>query len=243
MTLADSERRAIKHGGYSLQLVACAGSGKTEVLATGAVQLPTPRRADSLASRDVIAITFTDQAAAELKERITMRTRLALNDVAGLAAMFAGIHAAFWFSELRYFSARPSQFEARGLGGFKAPIPEALGYGKLPHDPLAAMHARAIYGDVANAAEVPRQGATHRHAPYAYPALRHPLEAPAEGVLRGYPDDDGALGFIAYAKASPQRAAAALRAGALAAAPAATKRAACKDRGMWTTRRRAGGGH
>ena len=99
----------------------------------------------------------------------------------------------FSFSDLKYFLECPYQFKLRILYGFNAPIHEALGYGKSLHDALAEVHARAIHGDVANAAEVPSLVHTHLHAPYAYPALRKQLEASAERVLRDYLTDNTAL--------------------------------------------------
>ncbi|HRS34910.1 MAG TPA: ATP-dependent DNA helicase [Thermoanaerobaculia bacterium] len=94
MNLTDSQRRAIEHGGRNLQLIACAGSGKTEVVARRVVHLLTPGRPDSLVPKNIIAFTFTDKAAAELKERIVTRTREALGEIPGMAEMFVGtIHA------------------------------------------------------------------------------------------------------------------------------------------------------
>ena len=94
MKLTDSQKNAIEHGGLNLQLIACAGSGKTEVVARRVVHLLTPGREDSLAPRNIVAFTFTDKAAAELKERIVSRTREALGVLPGLAEMFVGtIHA------------------------------------------------------------------------------------------------------------------------------------------------------
>lgn len=94
MKLTDSQEKAIEHGGLNLQLIACAGSGKTEVVARRVVHLLTPGREDSLAPRNIVAFTFTDKAAAELKERIVTRTREALGVLPGLAEMFVGtIHA------------------------------------------------------------------------------------------------------------------------------------------------------
>ncbi len=106
----------------------------------------------------------------------------------------AGIaNVVFSFSDLKYFFECPYQFKLRVLYGFNAPIHEALGYGKSLHDALAEVHARAIRGDVADDAEVPRLVETHLHAPYAYPALRQQLEASAERVLRDYLHDNAKL--------------------------------------------------
>jgi DNA helicase-2/ATP-dependent DNA helicase PcrA len=94
MNLTDHQRQAVEHRGPNLQLIACAGSGKTEVVARRVVHLLTPGRADSLVPRNIVAFTFTDKAAAELKERIVRRTREALGELPGLAEMFVGtIHA------------------------------------------------------------------------------------------------------------------------------------------------------
>lgn len=99
----------------------------------------------------------------------------------------AGVsNVVFSFSDLKYFFECPYQFKLRVLYGFNAPIHEALGYGKSLHDVLAEVHKRAIDGDIADAAEVPRLLEMHMHTPYAYPALRQQLEASAERVVREY---------------------------------------------------------
>jgi len=115
------------------------------------------------------------------------RKRLSPTPRAGVA------NVVFSFSNLKYFFECPYQFKLRVLYGFNAPIHEALGYGKSLHDALAEVHARAIRGDVADAAEVPSLVETHLHAPYAYPALRQQLEASADRVLRDYLHDNAAL--------------------------------------------------
>lgn len=115
------------------------------------------------------------------------RKRLVPNPRAGVA------NVVFSFSDLKYFFECPYQFKLRVLYGFNAPIHEALGYGKSLHDALAEVHARAIRGDVADDAEVPRLVETHLHAPYAYPALRQQLEASAERVIRDYLRDNRTL--------------------------------------------------
>ena len=75
MKFTENQSRAIYYAGRNLQLIACAGSGKTEVVAQRIVHLLTPGRSETLLPRNIIAFTFTDKAAAELKERIVTRTR------------------------------------------------------------------------------------------------------------------------------------------------------------------------
>lgn len=111
MNLTDSQRRAIEHDGRSLQLIACAGSGKTEVVARRVVHLLSPGRPDSLMPRNVIAFTFTDKAAAELKERIVTRTRQALGEIPGMAGMFVGTIHAFCLELLKSESPKHLKFE------------------------------------------------------------------------------------------------------------------------------------
>jgi hypothetical protein len=111
MNLTDSQRRAVEHGGRNLQLIASAGSGKTEVVARRVVHLLTPGRADSLQPRNIIAFTFTDKAAAELKERIITRTRQALGDIPGMAEMFVGTIHAFCLELLKSESPKHLKFE------------------------------------------------------------------------------------------------------------------------------------
>lgn len=94
MKLTDEQRAAITHDGPNLQLIACAGSGKTEVVAQRVVHLLRPNCPGSLCPENIIAFTFTEKAAAELKERIVTRAREDLGDIHGLAEMFVGtIHA------------------------------------------------------------------------------------------------------------------------------------------------------
>ena len=68
-TLTESQREAIQHPAGRLQILACAGSGKTEVLARRAVRALLEARDAS----SIIAFTFTERAAEELKARIEAR--------------------------------------------------------------------------------------------------------------------------------------------------------------------------
>ena len=111
MRLTRSQKRAIEHGGRNLQLIACAGSGKTEVVARRVVHLLTPGRPNSLVPRNIVAFTFTDKAAAELKERVVTRTRQALGDIPGMAEMFVGTIHAFCLELLKSESPKHLKFE------------------------------------------------------------------------------------------------------------------------------------
>jgi DNA helicase-2/ATP-dependent DNA helicase PcrA len=92
MKFTATQRQAIEHVDGNLQLIACAGSGKTEVVARRVVNLLRPREQDGggLQPQNIIAFTFTDKAAAELKERIHARCREELGSVVGLAEMYVG---------------------------------------------------------------------------------------------------------------------------------------------------------
>jgi DNA helicase II / ATP-dependent DNA helicase PcrA len=92
MKFTQAQQSAIDYGGVDLQLIACAGSGKTEVVARRIVHMLQPG-GGGLKPRNIIAFTFTNKAAAELKDRIVRRVRESLGEVAGLAEMFVGTTA------------------------------------------------------------------------------------------------------------------------------------------------------
>ena len=94
MQLTDSQREAVEHRGGHLQLIACAGSGKTEVVARRIASLLGPPPRGGLLPANVVAFTFTGKAAGELKERIVTRCQEEHGEIVGLAEMFVGtIHA------------------------------------------------------------------------------------------------------------------------------------------------------
>lgn len=94
MKFTESQLQAIGHSEGNLQIIACAGSGKTEVVARRVANLLKNGATTGLAPRNIVAFTFTDKAAAELKERIITRCREELGEVYGMAEMFVGtIHA------------------------------------------------------------------------------------------------------------------------------------------------------
>ena len=70
-----------------LLIVACAGSGKTQVISQRIVEIL--RRPD-VAPRNIVAFTFTEKAAAELKERVTTLVTAEFGNMLGLAELFIG---------------------------------------------------------------------------------------------------------------------------------------------------------
>ena len=91
MELTEVQQQAVGYSGRNLQLIACAGSGKTEVVAQRVAHLLTKDGDDRLEPRNVVAFTFTEKAAAELKERIVRRTTESHGgDLTGMAEMYVG---------------------------------------------------------------------------------------------------------------------------------------------------------
>lgn len=87
MQFTDAQRTAIDTHDDNLLIVACAGSGKTEVISqriAGLIGRP------GVQPRNIVAFTFTEKAAGELKERVHTRIRELHGEVHGLAEMYIG---------------------------------------------------------------------------------------------------------------------------------------------------------
>jgi DNA helicase-2/ATP-dependent DNA helicase PcrA len=69
--LSPAQLRAVQHRGSDLQLIACAGSGKTETVAQRVSALID----EGAAPESIVAFTFTERAALELKDRILKRVK------------------------------------------------------------------------------------------------------------------------------------------------------------------------
>jgi DNA helicase-2/ATP-dependent DNA helicase PcrA len=68
---SPEQRKVIAHRGGHLQVVACAGAGKTEAISW---RVPTPIEEGTDPSQ-VVALTFTERPATVQKNRITRRVR------------------------------------------------------------------------------------------------------------------------------------------------------------------------
>jgi DNA helicase II / ATP-dependent DNA helicase PcrA len=94
MNYTASQLDAIKTVNNNLQIIACAGSGKTQVISARIVEILRCKREQAVGPGNIVAFTFTDKAAGELKDRIHRLCKEELGLDTGLAEMFVGtIHA------------------------------------------------------------------------------------------------------------------------------------------------------
>jgi DNA helicase-2/ATP-dependent DNA helicase PcrA len=87
MEYTTAQRQAIGTLDDPLLIVACAGSGKTQVISQRIVEI---LRRPEVEPRNIVAFTFTEKAAAELKERVTELVTAEFGNVLGLAELFIG---------------------------------------------------------------------------------------------------------------------------------------------------------
>ena len=90
--LTRGQAGAVGHLRGNLHLIACAGSGKTEVVARRVANLLAPKseKGGGLRPANIVALTFTEKAAAELKERVEKRSAERVPGLVGMAEMYVG---------------------------------------------------------------------------------------------------------------------------------------------------------
>ena len=86
-TYTAAQAEAIACLAEPLQIIACAGSGKTQVISQRIASLLAQ---PGVKPQNVIAFTFTEKAAAELKERILSILETERLGTLGLAEMYVG---------------------------------------------------------------------------------------------------------------------------------------------------------
>src|SRR5262245_37925699 len=107
--LSPAQEAVVNHRGADLQVIACAGSGKTESISRRVAGLI----AEGAEPSSIVAFTFTERAATELKDRITRRVA----DVKGdafrdrLGPMFVGTIHAYCFRLLQDYVPRFGNFD------------------------------------------------------------------------------------------------------------------------------------
>ena len=125
--------KAINHNKGGLQLIACAGAGKTEVIC----QRITKLIKNGASPSEIVAFTFTEKAADEMKTRIRQILDRECPDRADFGEMYIGTIHSFCFSKLKdiepeykaydvldeaqrvAFVSKPKVFYSIGLGGFQ----------------------------------------------------------------------------------------------------------------------------
>ncbi len=97
--LSGAALEAVRHRGSHMQIIASAGAGKTEVVSQRVVDL----LAEGLPPEAVVAFTFTERAAAELKDRIIDRVegRLGRGALDRLNGLFVGTIHSYCFRLLQ----------------------------------------------------------------------------------------------------------------------------------------------
>lgn len=90
MQYTPAQQKAISILDKNLQIIACAGSGKTQVISQRVVNIIK----SGVAPSRIIAFTYTEKAAAELQSRILKLCREQIPNQTGIAEMYVGtIHA------------------------------------------------------------------------------------------------------------------------------------------------------
>src|SRR6185369_16433851 len=74
--LSEAQQQVVDHRGSALQIIACAGSGKTESISRRIAALIS----EGARPESIVAFTFTERAAIELKDRIVRRVAESLGD-------------------------------------------------------------------------------------------------------------------------------------------------------------------
>ena len=107
--LEGQSRNAVEHRGSHVQIIASAGSGKTEVVSQRVVSL----LADGISAREIVAFTFTERAAKELKSRIATRLeqRLGPEAVDQLSGLYVGTIHGYCFQFLQQYVPRYETFD------------------------------------------------------------------------------------------------------------------------------------
>ena len=107
--LEGQSRAAVDHRGSHVQIIASAGSGKTEVVSQRIVSL----LAEGVSAREIVAFTFTERAAKELKTRITTRLEqhLGVSAADELSGLYVGTIHGYCFQFLQQYVPRYETFD------------------------------------------------------------------------------------------------------------------------------------
>ena len=100
----DRQLEAISEIDRNLQIIACAGSGKTEVVSLRVAEILSRKSKEGVTPENIVAFTYNDRAAAELKDRITRCVIDRLANITGLAEMYVGTIHGFCLELLQTYA-------------------------------------------------------------------------------------------------------------------------------------------
>jgi DNA helicase-2/ATP-dependent DNA helicase PcrA len=90
MDYTSEQQKAIRSIKQNLQIIACAGSGKTQVISARIVEILKTQKKAGITPGNILAFTYTDKAAAELKSRVLKLCTEEFSHLEGLAGMYIG---------------------------------------------------------------------------------------------------------------------------------------------------------
>lgn len=103
MEYTPRQLEAISHLDGNLQIIACAGSGKTQVISQRIVNILKEKREGGVTPANIVAFTFTEKAAGELKNRIHNLAGEQFGSDVGLAEMYVGTIHGFCLNMLQTY--------------------------------------------------------------------------------------------------------------------------------------------
>lgn len=106
-SLTPDQIAAVNHFDGNLQIIACAGSGKTDVVSRRIAELI--HKGES--PKSIVAFTFTEKAAAELKARIRLRIEERSPGIADFGDMYVGTIHGFCFEMLQQILPKYRNYE------------------------------------------------------------------------------------------------------------------------------------
>lgn len=104
----NNQEMAINTIGQNMQIVACAGSGKTSTMVAHILRL---LEEDDVEPENIVAITYTEKAAASLKQKVFDEYKNLHNSIEGLANMYIGTIHGFCLYMLQEYSDEYKSYE------------------------------------------------------------------------------------------------------------------------------------
>lgn len=108
MGFTEAQKRAIEITDKNSQIIACAGSGKTTTMVAKIMNLISQ---EGLGPENIVAITYTEKAAASLKQKIYKECEIKYGNIEGLANMYIGTIHGYCLYLLQEFSDQFKNFE------------------------------------------------------------------------------------------------------------------------------------